>query len=149
MITYQCNNKLINKEKIMIGKFVFVNLVAKDVAAAREFYSSLGFEINTVFSTERNVFVNIAQNVQLILGEESFFKELGERREFADASKVTEATIAISVGSREEVDDLFNKAIAAGGKPFGDTVEEKEFGLYARAFSDLDGHKVDINYMSA
>jgi predicted lactoylglutathione lyase len=131
----------------MIGKFVFINFATKDVAAAREFYVSLGFEINTVFSTEQNVFVKIAPNVQLILGAKDFFKQLGEKREFADAWQVTEASVAISVSSREEVDELFTKAIAAGAKPFGDIVEEKEIGLYARAFSDLDGHKIDINYM--
>lgn len=131
----------------MISKFVFINMATKNVAAAREFYTELGFDINTMYSTEQNVFIIIAQNVQLILGSESFFKQLGEQREFADASKITEASVAISVSSREEVDELFDKAIAAGGKQFGDIVEEKEIGLYARAFSDLDGHKIDINYM--
>lgn len=119
----------------------------KNVAAAREFYTKLGFEINKTFSTEQNVFVMIAENVQLILAEGAFLRQLGEYREFADTSKVTEASLAISVGSRKEVDNLFDAAIAAGGKQFADTVEEKEIGLYARAFTDLDGHKVDINYM--
>lgn len=133
----------------MTGKFIFINMATKNVAAAREFYTKLGFEINEMFSNENNIFIMIAQNVQLILGTEAFFKQIGETREFTDASKVTEASVAISVGSREEVDELFNKAIAAGGKQFGDTVEEKEIGLYARAFFDLDDHKIDINYMPA
>lgn len=55
--------------------------------------------------------------------------------------------MAISAHSLEEVDDVFNKAIAAGGIAAGETVEEKEIGLYARAFFDLDGHKIDVNYM--
>ncbi len=131
----------------MTGTFVFINMATNDVAAAREFYSKLGFNINETFSSDQNVFIIIAQNVQLILGRKEFFKQLGEQREFADPSKVTEATLAISAHSREEVDELFDKAIAAGGKPFGNVVEEKEIGLYAHAFSDLDGHKIDINYM--
>jgi len=133
----------------MKSNFVFINMATKDVAAAREFYSTLGFEINTAYSTENNVFIVIAQNVQLILGEEAFFKQIGESRDFVDATKMTEASIAMSAGSREEVDELFEKAIAAGATPFGDVIEEKEIGLYARAFSDLDGHKIDINYMTA
>lgn len=131
----------------MTGKFVFINMATKNVTAAREFYSTVGFKINEMYSTENNVFINVAQNVQLILGTEAFFKQIGEKREFADASKVTEASVAISASSREEVDELYNKAIAAGGKQFGDIVEEKEIGLYARAFFDLDDHKIDINYM--
>jgi predicted lactoylglutathione lyase len=131
----------------MTSKFVFINMATKDVASAREFYNKLGFDINKMYSTEQNVFIIIAENVQLILGSKSFFKQLGEPREFADATKITEASVALSVGSREEVDELFDKAIAAGATPFGDVVEEKEIGLYARAFSDLDGHKIDINFM--
>jgi hypothetical protein len=133
----------------MVGKFVFINMATDNVAAAREFYSKLGFKINEMYSTDQNVFIVLAENVQLILGNKEFFKQLGEHREFIDTSNLTEVSVAISAHSREEVDELFDKAIAAGGKPFGDVVEEKEIGLYAHAFFDLDGHKVDINYMPA
>lgn len=131
----------------MTGKMVFINLPTKNVAASREFYTKLGFDINKQFSSDENVFVVINDTVQLILADEAFLKRLGEHREFADATKVTEASVAISVGSREEVDQLFDAAMAAGAKQYGDTVEEKEIGLYARAFADPDGHKIDINFM--
>jgi predicted lactoylglutathione lyase len=130
----------------MTGRFVFINLTTKNVAAAREFYTQLGFDINKVFSSEENVFVILSENVQLILAGEAFLKRLGEKREFADATKVTEGSVAIAMNSREEVDKLFDAAIAAGAKPAGDQ-EEEEIGLYARAFFDLDGHKIDVNYM--
>lgn len=122
-------------------------MVTKDVAAARKFYSGIGFEINEAFSTDKNVFVSLSDTTQIILSSEEFLRSLGESREFADAWKTTEASLAVSMSSREEVDALFEAAIKAGGKPFGETVEEVEIGLYARAFSDLDGHKIDINYM--
>lgn len=127
--------------------FVFINLPTKNVAAAREFYSGIGYEINKEFSTDENVFVVITDKVQLILLSESFLRKQGEKREIADATKVTEVSVAISVESREKVDTLVDAALAAGGKDAG-TVEEKDFGLYARAFFDLDGHKIDINHMS-
>jgi predicted lactoylglutathione lyase len=131
----------------MTGTFVFINMATDDVTAAREFYTKLGFEINEMFSSDQNVFIIIAENVQLILGRKEFFKQLGEQREFTDTANSTEASVAISAHSREEVDEVFNNAIAAGAKSVGDPVEEKEIGLYARAFFDLDGHKIDINYM--
>jgi predicted lactoylglutathione lyase len=130
----------------MKSRFVFVNLSTKNVTAAREFYTQVGFEINKDFSTDENVFVVLSDSVQLILAGEAFLTRLGEKREFADATKVTEGSIAISMNSREEVDTIYDAAIAAGGKPAGDQ-EEEEIGLYARAFFDLDGHKIDINYM--
>ena len=132
----------------MLGTFVFINMATDDIAAARDFYSKLGFKINETFSSEQNVFIIIAENVQLILARKEFFKQLGEQREFIDTTTLTEASIAISARSREEVDGIYTKAIKAGAKPCGETVEEKEIGLYARAFFDLDGHKIDINYMT-
>lgn len=133
----------------MTGTFVFINMVTDNLADAREFYSKLGFEINEMFSNEQSIFIIIAGNVQLILGRKEFFKQLGEQREFTDTATSTEASVAISAHSREDVDEIYNKAIEAGGKSFGDPVEKKEIGLYARAFFDLDGHKIDINYMSS
>ena len=130
----------------MTTNFVFINLSSKNVAAAREFYTKIGFDINKDFSGEENVFVILNANTQLIICHEDFLKRLGENREFADATKVTEGSVAISMASREEVDKLYDAAIAAGATPAGDQHEE-EIGLYARAFFDLDGHKIDVNYM--
>jgi predicted lactoylglutathione lyase len=131
----------------MTGTFVFINMATNDVAAAREFYVTVGFKINEMFSNDQNVFIIIGENVQLILGRKEFFKQMGEQREFIDTAVATEASIAISAHSREEVDEIYKQAIEAGGTSVGDAVEEKEIGLYARAFYDLDGHKIDINYM--
>jgi predicted lactoylglutathione lyase len=131
----------------MTGTFVFISMTTDDVTAARKFYKKLGFDINEAFSNDQNIFIIIAENVQLILGRKEFFKQLGEKRKFTDTATSTEASVAISVHTREEVDEVHDKAIEAGGKSFGDPVEEKEIGLYARSFFDLDGHKIDINYM--
>lgn len=131
----------------MKSSFVFINMTSKNVAAAREFYEKLGFAINTTFSTADNVFVTVADNVQLILANETLLRQTGEKRELADTAKVTEASVALSMESREMVDKLYELAIAAGGKPAGD-VEEVEIGLYARAFFDLDGHRIDLNHMA-
>jgi len=130
-----------------MDNFVFINLPTKNVAAAREFYSSVGFDINTQFSSDDNVFVIVTDKVQLIFLSEAFLRQRGEKREIADATKVMETSIAITVDSREKVDKLADAALAAGGKDAG-TTEEPEMGIYARAFFDLDGHKIDINHMS-
>jgi predicted lactoylglutathione lyase len=130
-----------------MSRFIFINLSTKNVAAAREFYEKLGFEINKDYSTDENVFVVVSDSVQLILVSEAFLRQHGETRAIADASKVTEGSVAISVDSNEEVDKLVDAALAAGGTSAG-AIEEAGIGLYARAFYDLDGHKIDINHMS-
>lgn len=133
----------------MTGKFVFINMPTKNVANAREFYTKLGFDINKEYSNDENVFIVIAQNTYLVLVGESLLRQLGENRELADPRKVTEAFVAISVDSREGVDKLVEAALTAGAQQAGEAMEEEEIGLYSRAFYDLDGHKIDINHMSA
>ncbi|HEU5121345.1 MAG TPA: VOC family protein [Candidatus Saccharimonadales bacterium] len=130
-----------------MSKSVFINLPTQNVAAAREFYAKLGLTINEEYSNEQNAFVIVDENIQLILASHDFFKQ-NDPRDIADTSKTTEVSIAIQVESREDVDRLFNAAIAAGGKQAGETIEEVEIGMYSRGLTDLDGHRFDLLSMT-
>ncbi len=135
------------KEKTM-NKSIYINLPTKSVAEAREFYTKLGFDINEAFSSDQSAVVTISDNILLMLVAKDFFKE-NSNREIADTSAAREVSLAIQVASREEVDKILDAVVAAGGKHEGETVEEKEIGMYSRGFSDLDGHKLDILCMNA
>ena len=51
---------------------------------------------------------------------------------------MSEVLIAISTDSREAVDDITEKALAAGGREARDP---QDYGfMYGRSFEDLDGH---------
>lgn len=53
--------------------------------------------------------------------------------------------LALSASSREKVDELVDKAIAARGSPAG---EPQDHGfMYGRAFDDLDGHTWEVMWM--
>ncbi len=131
-----------------MNKSVFINMATKDVAAARDFYSKLGFKVNEEYSNDQNVFVVVNDNVQLILADTVFFQQ-NQQREIADTTKVAEVGIAIEVSSREEVDKIVNVAVAAGGKLAGETIEEAEIGMYSRGLTDLGGHRLDILTMAS
>lgn len=76
---------------------------------------------------------------------EKFFASFLRGKQIADASKTTETLIAISLGSREEVDKFMEIGIAAGGKEFR---EKQEYPwMYGRALEDLDGHCWEPFYM--
>lgn len=67
------------------------------------------------------------------------------KKQVADASRETEAILSLSVDSREEVDDLVERALAAGGEP---STEPTDQGfMYGRSFQDPDGHLWEILYM--
>ena len=56
----------------------------------------------------------------------------------ADARQSSEVLICISADSREGVDDITEKALAAGGR---EPREKQDYGfMYGRSFEDLDGH---------
>ena len=69
--------------------------------------------------------VIIDEGLMLMLVAEGFFKQ-NTRRDVADTTKVSEVSLAIQVTNREEVDKMFEAAIAAGGTQAGETVEEAE-----------------------
>lgn len=67
------------------------------------------------------------------------------KKEIADATKTSEVLIALSAESRAKVDELVDKALAAGGTLSGET-QDHGF-MYGRSFDDLDGHSWEVVWM--
>jgi len=53
--------------------------------------------------------------------------------------------VTVFAESRDQVDEIVDKALAAGGRPANDPMDEGF--MYARIFEDLDGHLWEILYM--
>jgi predicted lactoylglutathione lyase len=123
---------------------IFVNLPVKDLARSREFYGKLGYSFNDQFSDENAICVVISDTIFLMLLVEPFFKTF-TKKEIANASGVTEAILALSTDSREAVDELVDKALAAGGAPSNDP-DDQGF-MYSRSFQDPDGHLWEVIWM--
>jgi uncharacterized protein len=51
-------------------------------------------------------------------------------------------TLGLSADSRQEVDELAERAVAAGGRAVGDPVSQGR--TYMRAFLDPDGHRWSV-----
>jgi predicted lactoylglutathione lyase len=67
------------------------------------------------------------------------------KKEIVDPKTQTEAIIALSAESREDVDRFADKALGAGGSPANDPME-LDF-MYGRSFQDPDGHQWEIFWM--
>jgi predicted lactoylglutathione lyase len=62
-----------------------------------------------------------------------------------DATKSTEVLVCLSCESRQNVDELVRKAVAAGGTTYS---QPQDHGfMYAHGFEDLDGHIWELIYM--
>ena len=100
-----------------MSRMIFVNLPVKDLSASRGFFTALGFEFDEQFSDGKAACVALADNIFVMLLREEFFRTL-INGDIADASQATEVLNCLSANSRQEVDDLVNKAVEAGGKPW-------------------------------
>jgi uncharacterized protein len=122
----------------------YVNLPVKDVERARTFFSDLGFEFETRFSTENAACMILGGTTFAMLLAKPFFQTFTQKP-ICDAAKSTEVLICLSCGSRDEVDALVERAVAAGGRVSREK-EDRGF-MYGHAFEDLDGHIWELLFM--
>lgn len=124
---------------------LFVTLPVKDLERSVDFFAALGFSFNPAFTDENAASIIINDHTGVMLGVESLFATL-TKKPIIDARIGTEALLAISVDSREEVDALVAKAIAAGGTAPG---EAQDHGfMYDHGFEDLDHHQWGVFWMN-
>ena len=127
----------------MITKF-FVNLPVKDLNKTVEFFTKLGFTFNPQFTDENATCMIVGNDIFVMLLVEKFFKTF-TKKEISDVSKNTEVIVALSTQSREEVDQMMEKVVGAGGK---ESRDPQDHGwMYGRSFDDIDGHLWEIFYM--
>lgn len=122
----------------------YVNMPVKDLNRTKEFFSSIGFEFNPQFSDDNAASMVINDNTFVLLQVESYFRTF-INKPVADVASAAAGIIALSADSREHVDELADKALAAGGKQFKEPADHGF--LYVRSFEDLDGHLWEITYM--
>ncbi|GHH98697.1 VOC family protein [Neobacillus kokaensis] len=123
---------------------IFVNLPVKDLQKSMEFYKQIGYEFNPQFTDEKAACMIIGENIFAMLLVQSFFKTF-TKKELPDTHETTGVIIALSAESREQVNEIVDKAIAAGGKETSDP-SDHGFMCY-RSYQDLDGHYWEVMYM--
>lgn len=123
---------------------IFVNLAVKDLAKSKTFFSQLGYQFNPQFTDENAACMIISEHIYAMLLTEPFFKNFTKKK-IADAKTTTEALICLSANSRQEVDEMVAKAVAAGATTPN---EKQDHGfMYGHGFEDLDGHLWEIMFM--
>jgi uncharacterized protein len=123
---------------------IFVNLAVRDLARTMEFFRKLGFEFDPHFTDDKAACMIVSSEAYVMLLAEPFFKTF-TKREVCNTATHTEALLAVSCGSRAEVDEMVNKAIAAGGKHALDPTDHGF--MYGWSFYDVDGHHWEVLWM--
>jgi hypothetical protein len=123
---------------------IFINLPVKDLNQSIAFFSVLGFTFNEQFTDDSATCMIISENIFAMLLTEERFSDF-TRKEISDAKKYTEVLIALDAESREAVDEMVSRAVAAGGAVYA---EPQDHGwMYSHSFEDLDGHQWELLYM--
>ena len=124
---------------------LFVNLPIKDLPRSVKFFGSLGYTFNRQFTDENATCMILGDNLFAMLLVEPYFQTFIEK-DVSDAHRTTEVLLAVPVGSREAVDALVEKALAAGAK---EPRPARDYGfMYQRSYDDLDGHTWEVFHMS-
>lgn len=125
---------------------IYVNLPVKDLARTNAFFSKLGYTFNPNFSDDKATCMIVTEDIFVMLLQEEFFKGFTSK-EIPDTSKTSEVIISFSAESKEAVDELVSKAIAAGATA-PNPPQDMGF-MYQHGFQDLDGHLWEYLYMDA
>ena len=130
--------------KPRIPRKLFVSVPVNDLQRSIEFFEALGFTFNQQFTD--------ATATCMLVGEDAYFMLLTHEkfasfttRPIGDARKAVSVGLSISAESREEVDEIVKKAIAAGGT---EAMGPEDHGfMYSWDFFDLDGNQWGIFWM--
>jgi uncharacterized protein len=126
------------------SRMLFPNLAVKDLDRSVAFFKGLGFTFDERFTDETATAMVVNEQAVVMLLTEARFKDF-TKKELADPRMQTEAIIALSADSREDVDAFADKALESGGSPANDPME---LGfMYGRSFQDPDGHQWEIFWM--
>ena len=123
---------------------IFVNLPVKDLKSSIGFFTKLGYTFNPQFTDETATCMIVSDDIFVMLLTEAKFQSFSPKP-ICDASRSTEVLIALSCESREQVQEMVRKAVAAGGTTYS---EPKDYGfMLQHGYQDLDGHIWEVFHM--
>jgi predicted lactoylglutathione lyase len=122
---------------------IYLNLPVADLAKSLAFFKALGFDNNPQMSNEAGACVVINDSIFVMLSTHALFRTFTPKA-ICDTNSAVEVLISLKCTSRDAVDGLVAKALAAGGTTY-DEPEDLGF-MYSHSFVDLDGHGWGLFY---
>lgn len=129
-----------------MNKQIFINLPVADLPKSMAFFKALGYAHNPQFTDDTAACVVISDTISVMLLTHPKFRQFTPKA-ICDTNQAVEVLISLSCASRQEVDDLVAKALAAGGTTYD---KPEDFGfMYTHSFVDPDGHGWGLLHLSA
>lgn len=123
---------------------VFINVAVEDLKRSMDFFGAMGYGFNMHFTTDDAACLVISDTIFVMLLRKPFFQGFTTKT-LVDSTTSIQTIVALSAESREAVDTMLGKALAAGATEAG---EAKDYGfMYYRSFYDIDGHMWEYTWM--
>ena len=123
---------------------IFVNLPSTDLEKSKNFYTALGFSINPLFTDENAACIVFGDNIYFMVLTREYLGTFTDKQ-IIDPKTHAQTSIAFSRDSRDDVDEVLAKGLAAGGSEPRDA---QDYGfMYSRDLEDPDGNILGFLYM--
>jgi uncharacterized protein len=123
---------------------IFVNLPTTDLERAKAFYTSLGFTINPLFTDENAACVVLSDDIYFMVLTREYLGTFTDKQ-IIDPKTQAQVSIALTRDTRDDVDEVLAKGLAAGGS---EPREAQDYGfMYSRDLDDPDGNGLGFLYM--
>jgi uncharacterized protein len=123
---------------------IFVNLPTTDLERAKAFYTSLGFTINPMFTDDNAACVVLDENIYFMVLTREYLGTFTDKQ-IIDPKTHAQVAISFTRDSRDDVDEMLAKGLAAGGS---EPREAQDYGfMYSRDLEDPDGNLLGFLFM--
>jgi len=118
-------------------RMIFVNLPVADLAKSKAFYEALGFTNEPRFTDDTAAAMVWSDTIFVMILSHDKWKSFTDRP--IPPTTSSEVSLALALGSREDVDAMVEAAGAHGGTADINPPQDHGF-MYGRDLTDPDGH---------
>ena len=123
---------------------IFINLAVADVQKSMDFYTKMGFSNNPQFSDENGKCMVWYDNIFLMIMNHQKFSTFATKP-IADTKNNVAALYSLSVQSVDEMNQIVNNALAAGGT---EPTPMRDYSFMVQGtIQDFDGHTWEVFFM--
>lgn len=125
------------------SKNIFINLPVLSLEKSIDFFTELGFAFDPKFTDQYATCMVIGDNIFAMLIVPDYFRNF-TKKGISNSFTSTEVILTVTVDTREKVDLMVNRALAAGAKP---SMSPQDHGtMYWSGFEDINGHLWEVMY---
>jgi predicted lactoylglutathione lyase len=124
-----------------VNRMIFLSLAVADVEVSRAFYAGLGFPVDPGPADGATACVVVSDTLVVMVLQRDRFADL-LAGPVGDPATGTTSITSLSAESPGEVDDLVERALRHGGRPWLDKVVDGP--VYGHSFTDPDGHVWEV-----